>query len=243
MKPHFLVVGLVLGLLASCMTYRVESVPGSGVEIKQNRGDVRQTAQTDAAEVTVSAQMPGDLELTVTVKNKGDKVLTIDSDQFRFYAGEGDRWSEAEMISSADYYAREEKRTMTGTALLVFGAILAAADSPPPYYRRTTTTVVGTGPGSSVVIVRSRTYYDEDEALWRAQRNAEAANRFAKNGQDRLQWLKDHLFYKVDLEPKASYEGFVTGVTGRHSHYKLVIPVDGKELSFVFRVVKERSFP
>jgi hypothetical protein len=153
-------------------------------------------------------------------------MITIDSNRFRLYVGEPEDWHEIALIPSDEYYRQAEYAEQNRA-----GFTVTSTDAP-VYRRRTTTTVIGNG-GDSVTIIR------RDPPV--AEQNTRTITYVPRVNQQRLDWLKSHLFYSVTLEPGKEYQGLVYGEIGRGTHYKLVVSVDGKNYEAVFQRVKDTS--
>ena len=211
-------------LLVSCVTYRLEPLAQAGVDIRQGRDQSWATVKGESASVEASALLAPEIRFEVKVTNTSNKTLTIDSNRFRFYAGNTKQWDEVRMISSEDYYQRAEKDALEDQVIITY--------SEAPSYRQTTTTI-GNGGNSSVTIVRT-----QREPVLQSTR---VAGSISSNEQRYLDRLKDTLFYTRNLEPGQSFSGVVYGDYVRDSHFKLVVPVDGKDYEIVFERVREKG--
>lgn len=209
---------VVLSLLSSCVTYRLQPLASP--------------AQDKAAlSVKASADWGSEIEFNVKVTNRSDKTLTVDSDKFRLYVGDLKDWKELPLTSSDEYYNTVETEARSRPVITV-------TQTEPPVYRRrvtTTTTTIG-GSGNSVTIIRN-----EPRVVVVEPAETRVVTIVPGPNEKRLAWLKDHLFYSVDLEPGKDYEGLVYGSSAKGTHYKLVLPVDGKDYEVVFERVKEKG--
>lgn len=202
-------------LLTSCVTYRLQPLsPPSGAE----KGDMA---------VQASALWAPEIQFSVKVTNQSGKPLVVDSDQFRLYVGAPGEWNLVPLITSDEYYRRAEAQPTRSVTIV---------SSEPTYQRRitTSTTTIG-GSGGSVTIVR------REPQVVVVPQETRVVTITPGPSQRKLDWLKENLFYSVTLEPGKSHEGLVYGPIGKGTHYKLVLPVDGKDYEVVFERVKERG--
>lgn len=240
MKFSFLplIGALSLLLLGSCTTFRLDPLARDGVTVRQDRNQSAALVEGDALALEARALWGPEVKFVLKVKNKSGKTLRLDSSRFRVYAGEPDRWTETRVIPGDEVYEKSQRFLVAGTVLLAVGAVAFSRPDTVTTRDTTSVTAVDTGGGSSVVLVQTqrRTYVEEGNT----GQNLAAVGRFAQDGSKGLEDLKNNLFYAVDLEAGRSYDGWVFGETGKGNYYKLVVPVEGQELSVVFEKVKTR---
>jgi len=216
---HLFAAGLAVATLASCATYRLQPVTLDGSKWSTSASHAVAQATADDLSFEVTADWSPEIQFEVKVTNKGAGTVVLDSDQFRLFTGTASSWTEVPMIQSADYYRRAERWTPDHVVVV----------SSQPVYRQTTTTIGGS---SSLTIVRTdvvpapQTVYVDN------------------SGAERLARLRATLFYTQTLGAGETKRGLVFAPWSKSTaYYKLVIPVNGKEVTLYFQKVKEKTSP
>lgn len=218
---------LVAVVLGSCVTYRLQPVVPSGSKLTAAPSQSVSKVTQDGLTFAVSADWAPEIRFDVEVTNGTDRTVVVESDRFRLYTGDPDRWTEVSMVTSDDYYRREERWSTNRT--------VAVTSTGTTTTRRTTATTIGTpGSGGSVTIIRTE-QVPETRTSTVVYTDPGAAQRLAQ--------LKTRLFYSATLTAGSSHRGLVFGASSRGQYYKLVIPVDGKDYEVFFERVKEKTSP
>jgi hypothetical protein len=180
-----------------------------------------QPVEKDGLVIEASALWAPQIQFDLRVLNKSNQTVFLDSKQFRLYVGTPKSWNEIPLLSGDEYYRRAEQRELSRP-------VVSITATEAPVYRRTTTTTIGGGGGSVTIIRTERPVVQETRTVT-----------IVPDGQSRLDWLKERLFYTATIEPGKEYQGLVFGDIGKGTHYKLVVPVGEKSYELVFERIKE----
>lgn len=221
---------LVLISVTSCVTYRLEPLAQPGSEVRIARGQSLAVAEKDGITVEASADWAPEIRIDLKVVNKSSQTLTINSDQFRLYTGEPGSWNESPFVSGAEYYRRAEVEAQSRPVVTI-------VTSDAPVVRRrttTTTTITGSDGNSSLTIVRTDPQPVYEPAETRTVTIVPTNTR-------RLDWLKANLFTSATLTPGSDHSAILYIDPTRATHYKLVLPIDGKDYEVVFERIREKG--
>lgn len=226
----FVLIPLILSVLVtSCVTYRLQPLAQPGSEVRQTRGQDWSVATKDGVTVEASAHWAPEIRFDLQVLNKSGQTVTVNSDQFRLYAGEPGSWKEIAFVPGGEYYRRAEAEIQARPTVTI-----VTSDAPVVRRRTTTTTTIVGNDGNSMTIIRTNpepVYVPGDTRTLT----------IVPSNQGRLNWLKDNLFFSATLQPGTDHAGSVFADPVRETFYKLVVPVEGKDYELVFERVKERG--
>ena len=249
MKPGVLVVVGVLVALTSCVTYRLVPQESDGTTIKHNRGTQTLMSGNDSMAVVVSAQVNGDLIYFQTiVKNLTERSLYVDDTHIRLTESSPLSGFPVDIrVYGADEYLRiRQNQILTGQIMM---AVAAGVSTMNAGRSRTTVTTgyyssYGHGRRSYYRGFGTYTYttYTYDSARAAYERDIAFSNvRDYINGTNReLDYLRDTLFFPMDIEPHDEYYGLVVAELGERSEALMKFSVDFGNSHFDFNFRKDQ---
>lgn len=216
---------MALGLavfVSSCVTYELHPATLEGKTWKPAPSQVVARVEDKSVSVTATAEFGPEIRFVVEVTNQGTTDLSVNSDLFRVSAGAPGAWISTPLVTSDDYYARQEA--------WISRQVVTIVRDPMP--AQTITTIGPGGPGSRVVIVRNQPAYQTRTVI--------TGDPYA---QQKLDSLRSQLFYSATIAPGQSHRGWVFAASSRGEGYELIVPINGKDYVLYFQKVRVKSSP
>ena len=252
MKPArlLLLVGF-LAVLTSCVSYQIVPQASENATIKYNRGQQTLMSGNDSIAVVVSAQLDRDqIYFQFIVKNLSDKSLYVDDRSIRLTETSplGGFPADVQVYDADQYLKMRQKEILAGQIFVAVAGVMSAMTAG----QTTTTTTVTTGRYSSYGRGR-RSYYrgfetttytttTYDSALAAYQTEVAFSNvREYINGTNReLDYLKDTLFFPMDIDPHGEYYGLVVAKMGESAESLMKLSADFGDMHFDFNFRKDQ---
>lgn len=209
-------------VIISCATYKFTPLPGNSITVHRNRGVETPVYQDVTLAISINPKyVESDLALQIVVKNLSSEMLTLfDSDIEVFSSKDMIEWKRLDTYTSEQYYKKEYDEYTAGLVLMAISAGLNAYNA---------------GRGSYSGTFNSTTsYYDPLAAELARQRDQQNIQNYANNSQAWLEFLRNNLFYSIDLQEDQEYSGWVFSRSDNGNYYKIIFSTPYKPVTFIF---------
>lgn len=224
-------------VIISCATYKFTPLPGDSITVHRNRGVETPVYQDVTLAISINPKyVESDLALQIVVKNLSSEMLTLfDSDIEVFSSKDMIEWKRLDTYTSEQYYKKEYDEYTAGLVLMAISAGLNAYNAGRGSSSTSGTFYGNTGRGSYSGTFNSTTsYYDPVAAELARQRDQQNIQNYANNSQAWLEFLRNNLFYSIDLQEDQEYSGLVFSRSDNGNYYKIIFSTPYKPVTFIF---------